>query len=134
MSDMKVLDQNPVQAPVSGSVVNPQGSFGKEKAPIGQSSTEIINPVGSEVKPNLSQEVSEAGVEAKSDQPNLTPEHTELGIDHAGPHVPVPLSLSDKVKLPMSDEEIKKFKTGQDGDSKTGLAILLHKLQKAFGL
>lgn len=131
----KVLDQNPVSVPVANNVVQPQGSLSKEKAPIGPNLSEFIRPAGPEGSPNVSKEEKAAGVEVKSDKPNLTFEHKELGVDHAGPHVSVPTSPSGKVTLPMSEEEVTaQLKTGQDDDSGKWLAGLIRKVIKVFGL
>lgn len=135
-TDVNVLDKNPVSMPVSGSVVSSQvGSSKKEQAPVGQDVSEFVRPAGPEVNPNLSQEEKELGIEVKSERPNLTPGHQELGVDHAGPHVPVSLSPSGKVLLPMSEEEAEKqLKTGQDDDSGKWLARLIKKIIKVMGL
>lgn len=132
-TDVNVLDKNPVSTPVSGSTVALQGPLGKEKAPLGTNLSEFIAPAGPEINPNLPPGVSEH-VEIKSDRPDLTSEHKELGIDYAGPHVPVSTSSSSNPSSLMTEEEIKKFKTGDATDSKTGLAIILDKLKKMIGL
>lgn len=131
--DVKVLDQNPVSAPVPGSAVAPQGSLNKEKPPIGTSLSEFVKPAGPEISPNPSAEEKESGVEIKSDRPSLTSEHRELGMDHAGSNITVLTQPSDSIKLPMSDEEIEQLlKTGENDDSSTGLAKLVDKVGKAL--
>ena len=135
----KALDQSPSVNPTamgSQDPVQPTGNMLKEKAPIGQNFSEFVRPSGAEVIPNVPQEVSDVNVEVKSDKPNLTFEHKELGIDHAGPSVPVPpVSTQNTVTLPMTEEEIEtRLKTGQDDESGTNLARLLKKLIKALTL
>ena len=134
-NDTQVLDQNPgtPQAPVQPVV--PVGSVSKETGPANVNLSEFVRPAGPEGSPNVSEEEKEAGVEVKSDKPNLTFEHKELGIDHAGPHVPVSASASGKVSLPMSEDEvIDKLKTGQDDDSGKWLSKLIQKIMKVMGL
>ncbi|OGH24194.1 MAG: hypothetical protein A3B47_00700 [Candidatus Levybacteria bacterium RIFCSPLOWO2_01_FULL_39_24] len=133
-TDTQVLDQKPVFAPVSGGVTGPQGSLNKEKTPIGTNLSEFVRPAGPEISPNLPQEVSESGVEVKTDKPNLTLEHQELGMEHAGPNITVLTQPSAPIKLPMSEEEItNKLKTGQDDDSGKWQAGLIQKIIKAMG-
>lgn len=132
--DVKVLDQKPASAPVPGSAVAPQGSLNKEKSPIGTNLSEFIKPAGPEISPNPSAEEEKSGVEVKSDRPSLTSEHRELGMDHAGSNITVLTQPSGSIQLPMSDEEIEKLlRTGQDDDSRKGLAKLVDKVGKALG-
>jgi len=127
-ADVKVLEKTPVSL---GQTAPPQSqaSVGTANKEIGHVS-EFIKPAGAELVPNIPPEVSEH-VKITSDRPDLT---QVVDIEHAGPHVPVPVSSSGAVQLPMSKEEIKEFKTGDVEDSKTGLAILLDKLLKMFGI
>ena len=111
----------------------PAGSVNKETGPVGAPDSEFIRP--SETEPQINQELKESGVEVKSDNPDLTFEHKELGVDHAGSHVPVPSSPSGKVTMPMSEDEVTdELKTGQDDDSGKWLAGLIRKIIKAMGL
>lgn len=121
----KVSDQNPV----SGIQVQPIAPVGSANKEAESDLSEFIRPVGSEVSPNLSPEEEKAGIEVESNKPELTPQHKELGIDHAGPDIPVPSSPSGKVTMPMSEEEVvDKLKTGRDDDSGKWLARLINKV------
>lgn len=138
----KILNQNtppvtqtdqvqpqPTVAPVQPSA--PVGSVNKETGPIDVDKTQIseLSPSGAEVSHEISQELKDIGVEEKKDRPDLTSEHKELGLDHAGPHVSVSLSASNKVVMPMSEEEVvDKLKAGQDDDSGKWLAWLMKKI------
>lgn len=139
--DTKIVNQNvnPViqgnQAQVQTQVqpAVPAGSVNKETSPVGASDSEFIKP--SEAEPRINQELKESGIEVKSDKPNLTFEHQELGVDHAGPYVPVSSSPKNKITMSMSEEEIEdRLKTGQDDDSGKWLAGLLQKIMKVLGL
>jgi hypothetical protein len=118
----------PVQPSVSGGMAN------KEIAPTPSTISEL-KPSGPEVNHEINQELKDIGVEEKKDSPDLTFEHKELGVDHAGPHIPVSSAISNKVQLPMSEEEIEKqLKTGQNDDSGKWLAGLVRKIMKVIGL
>lgn len=140
-TDTNVLNKNPVsvgqtvplQPQAAVQPVVPAGSINKETGPVSVSGSEFIKPT--EAEPQVSQELKESGVEVKSDRPDLTFEHKELGIDHAGPHAPVPSSPTGKIVMPMSEEEVaEKIKTGQNDDSGKWLAGLLQKIIKVIGL
>lgn len=123
-------DQAQPQAVVQPVV--PAGSVNKEVGPVVVSDSEFVKP--SEAEPQISQELKESGVEAKSDKPNLTVEHRGL-VDHAGSHTPVSTTPSKTIQYPMSEEEIEKqLKAGQDDDSGTWLAGLIKKIMKVLGL
>lgn len=120
----------PVKTPISNGVSSPVGSPNKETGPV----STPISELASEKEPQISQELKDMGVEEKNDRPDLTDKHKGL-VHHAGPHVAVPTNSSGKVILPMSEEEItSQLKSGQDDDSKKGLAKLLDKVRKALGL
>lgn len=113
--------------------IMPVGSVNKEVGPIVSPVSEAVKPTDAE--PQISQELKDLGIEAKKDEPNITPEHKEIGVDHSGPHAPVPTSSSGNVILPMSEKEIEsQLKTGQNDDSGKWLAGLLQKIIKAMGL
>ena len=127
-TDVNVLDKNPVATPTPCNVVVPQMGSTNKEAPLVAGLPEI-KPAGSEAKHGIDNKLAEIGVEEVRDRPDLTPEHQELGIDHAGPHVPVSSSPSGKVTLPMSEGEMAdKLKTGQDDDSGRWLAWLVKKI------
>lgn len=107
----------------------PVGSANKEVGAISAPVSEFIKPTDTE--PQVSPELKESGVEAKSDKPDLTFEHKELGLDHAGSNITVSSQPSSPIRLPMSEDEIAdKLKTGQDEDSGKGLAKLIQKIIK----
>ena len=123
----KILNQN-----VQAQPVVPIGSFNKEVGPISAPVAEFIKP--SETDPLIDKDIAELGVEVKKDQVNITDEHRGI-VEHAKQFTPTSSPTSSKVTMPMSDEEIDSLlKTGQDDDSKKGLAILLDKLRKIFRL
>lgn len=138
--DTKIVNQNAHPA-IQGNQAQPQaqvqpavpaGSVNKETSPVGASDSEFIK--SSETEPQIGQELKESGVEVKSDKPDLTFEHKELGVDHAGPHTPVSSFPSGKITMPMSEEEVEdRLKTGRDDDSGKWLAGLIQKIIKAIG-
>lgn len=78
----------------------------KEAEPVAistQASAEFLKP--SEVAPEISKEVAEAGVEAVSETPPVTPLHKQMGIEPAKESVPVQTQPSGAVQLPQSQEE-----------------------------
>lgn len=87
----KVLDQNPISGLVASNVVVPQvGSSNKEQAPHAVVESKLSEFIKPEVeKPNVDQEQKDMGVVVKSDKPDLTFEHEELGVVHSGPNVTV---------------------------------------------
>jgi hypothetical protein len=112
--------------------VVPTGSLNKETGPVNASSSEFVKPT--DMEPQIDQDLKELGVEAKKEKPDLTFEHKEIGIEHAGPHIAVSTVPSGKVTLPMSEEEIMdKLKTGQDDDSSKWLAGLINKVIAVMG-
>jgi hypothetical protein len=133
--DVKVVDQNPVSAPVISDVVQPPVSVSqpsKEMEPVVAPTSEFIKP--SEAEPQIDKDLAELGVEAKKDEPKIEDEHKDL-VDHAKQFSPVVPSSPSKVIMPMSDEEVKdKMKTGQDDDSGKGQAKLIDKVMKVLGL
>jgi hypothetical protein len=133
--DVKVVDQNPIPAPVVSDVAQPPVSVGqpnKEAEPMVAPTSEFIKP--SEVEPQIGKDLAELGVEAKKDEPKIEDEHKEI-IDHAKQFSPVAPSTPSKVVMPMSEEEIKnKLETGQDDDSGKGLAKVIDKVMKVLGL
>lgn len=127
-SDTKTLDRNPVSSPVPCNAVLPQmGSLSKEVPPVAVVSE--LKPAGQEVKHAIGKELIDLGVKEISGRLDLTPEHKELGLGHAGESTPAPSSASGKVTMPMSEEEIaNKLKVGQDDDSGKWQAVLLKKI------
>jgi len=121
------VQANPAQSQVQIQPVAPVGSVNKEANPVVAPNSEFIKP--SEAEPQVNKELKEVGVEVKSDSPNLTPEHKELGMDHAGPSIPVTTASANSIQYPMSEEEIKEqLNTGQDDSSKKWLARLIDKV------
>ena len=119
MNDNVVLDKSPGSAPIPGNATPLVGSMNKE-AP-------VISPAGPDTQHNIDQELESIEVEEISENPNLTPEHKELGIEHSGP-IPVP-PPSDNVVMQMSEEEIEaKSKTVKSDDSEKWYMALLKKI------
>lgn len=109
------------------------GSVNKEAGPVAPPVSEFVNPTDAE--PQISKELKDLGIEAKSDRPDLTFEHQELGMDHAGSNIAPVIQSSTPVKLPMTEEEIAdKLKAGESDDSGKWLAGLVQKIIKALGL
>lgn len=81
---------------------------GKEYSPAPIAApADIVRP--SEVEPVLAQEVTEAGVTVvgNPEQPQLTTDHTAIGIAPAKDAVPVRTSPVGHVQLPMEEKEAK---------------------------
>ena len=121
----KVLDQNPVSAPVSNNVVQPTGSMLKEQAPMEQNLSEFVRPAGPEAVPSLPQEVSESGVEVNRDHPDLTFEHKQIGLEHSGATAPVPSVPTGLVQI-SQEKDI--------NSSGTWLNALIEKVEKIMRL
>jgi hypothetical protein len=129
MSDNAVLDRNPVPAPVSGNSVSSVGSMSKEAPPainLDLGSPELT-PTGPDTQHNIDQELTDLEVKEVKDNPDLTSEHKELGIEHSGP---IPVSPpSDSAVMSVSEEEIAaKLKTGKSDDSEKWYMALLKKI------
>jgi len=130
-TDTQVLKESPVSVGQTPPL-QPQTPVGTANKEIGHVS-EFVKPSGAETIPNIPPEVSEH-IKVESDKPDLTPEHKELGLDHAGSNITVSTQPAVPIKLPMSEEEIAdKLKTGQDDDSGKWLAGLIRKII-AWGL
>jgi hypothetical protein len=109
------------------------GSLRKESAPLGQAMPEI-KPSGPEAGHELAQELREIGVKETQQRPDLTNDHREIGMNHAGDSVPAPTSYSNSTNLPMTEEEIEQRIKGSPNDSGTWLALISNKIMKALGL
>ncbi len=97
-NDVKTVDQNPV-AGSQAQPLTPVGLANKETGP----NTAVISelkPAGPEVKHEISQESKELGVAEIQDRPNLTSQHQEIGLEHAGPSVPVLTGPTGLVQIP----------------------------------
>lgn len=128
----KVLDQNPGTPPTPVQPVSSVGGANKEMGRVAGPVSEFVKLT--EAEPQIDKELADLGVEVKKDSPNVTEEHRDF-IDHAKQFTAVSTSASGKVTMPMSEEEVAdQLKTGQDDDSKTGLAKLIDKVIKALGL
>jgi len=128
MNDNAGLDKSSGSAPIPGNIVPPVGSMNKEVPAINLDiGSSELTPAGPDTQHNIDQELENIGVEEKKDNPDLTLEHKELGIEHSGP-IPVP-PPSDNVVVPMSEEEIKaKSKTVKSDDSVKWYMALLTKI------
>lgn len=92
----------------------------------------------SEKLPVLDKELQEARVEAVDDKPVLTEQHQQVGITHSAENNVPSLTPSDKIQLPLTEEEadqiIKNNKdkintdVGEHGDERsyTALSILFY--------
>lgn len=133
----KIVNQSADPVAQINPVQSSTGSANKEMGPVGSSASQLteLQPAGAEVSHNISQELKDLGVEESKDKPDLTREHNQIGVSHAGPHVTVPSGASGKVSLPMSEEEInKQLKIGRNDDSEKWLARLIQKIIKAMGI
>ncbi len=98
----------------------------KEMAPISHAPvSEYLSPT--EVAPQLHPEVQEAGVEAveNKEQPQLSQDHKEAGIEYAKEATPVVIPPPTTVTLPYAVEEAKQIvKKTSTAESKHWLAAL----------
>lgn len=104
----------------------------KESEPITASvsqATEYIKP--SEVSPAISKEVAEAGVEAVSEVPSITPQHKEIGIEMAKESVPVATQPTGAVQLPQSQKEAEML-LKKNSDTRNSLTWLIMSLIRRF--
>lgn len=137
MNNDQTTDQN--KNAVSGVSVQNQpqtqnvGSPHKEYQPVGTSLSETIKP--SEPSLQVNQELKEIGVQVKSDGINLTPEHIQSGLQHAGASTPVSTSPSGRVQLPTTAKQTKKkIKNTKPTDSLRGLLLEILKSIQRMGL
>ena len=125
-NDNKIVDQNPgtPQAPIQP--VPGVGGANKEAVrPVVAPVSEFVRPSGAEITPNIPPEVSSADVKLQSDRPDLTSEHTQIGLVHSPETVAVPTAPSGLVKIPQ---------TGDARDSDTWLNTLTEKVEKVLRL
>ena len=86
------------------STAAPVGAPSKEGGPaVPVTSEKLVVP--SLEKVEVSPELKEIGVEAKSEVPELTPEDAQAGIVHAKESTPVVISEEPSIKLPMSQQQ-----------------------------
>lgn len=106
------INNNPQQ---SAPTVNPSinqpvvssGVGGKEKELVKASGKPPVEEVG--VLPELAPELKEVGVEQVSETVNLPqPVSHATGLTHAGPTTPVTAQLPLKIKVPLTDDQIRK--------------------------
>jgi len=76
-------------------------SLNKEKG--GSAFSEIVKPSEQEVK--VEEELKNVGIVANSDKPKLDEIHEQIGVKHSAESTPVPQTSSNKIVLPMSEEE-----------------------------
>lgn len=135
-SDQAQSVVQPVASPTGDGIVSSVGSANKEIGPLGESAPQLseISPAGAEREHNLSQELKDIGVVETKDRPDLTEEHRQAGIEHAGPAVPVPTTAPNSVQYPLSEEEVAvRLKTGRGDDSGKWLARLIKKVIAVMG-
>ncbi len=134
------VSQQPVQQPVQPTVQPqpiqapqyPVSGPHKEAMPVRQAPVaEYVRPT--EVAPVLQQEVAEAGVEVvhNPEQPQLTPEHKAVGIEHAKEAVPVTIPMQPSIQLPYTPSQVQEIeKKVPISESKHWLAVLTEYLMK----
>lgn len=132
----KVLDQNPSTVAQVGPVqpqtpVQPAAPAAFDAATVGIANKEMgpirvaeIRPAGTEVRHEISQESAELGVREVQDRLDLTLKHQQIGLEHSGATVPVPLGPTGLVQIPKKDIS----------SSATWLNALTEKIQKVLKL
>lgn len=137
MNDDQKIDQNQnaasgVSVPIQSQTQN-VGSPHKEYQPVGTPLSENIKP--SEPRPQVSQELIEIGVQAKSDDFNLTLENRKAGMEHTGASTPVSTYPSGIVQLSTTSKQTKKkIKKTKPTDSLRGLLLEILKSIQRMGL
>ena len=126
-------DQSQVQNPTQIAQNQPQdqgvGSVHKEQGPV----REFVEK--SDVELKIDKELESIGVETKSDDVNLTPEHIKFGLEHAGSSVPASTSPSGKVVLPQTPKQIKKnIEKTKPTDSLRGFLLEIIKNIQRIGI
>lgn len=97
---------SPVNPPVNQQVIS-SGVSSKEKELIKTSEKPPVEEVGT--LPELAPELREVGVEQVSETVNIPqPVSEATGLTHAGPTTPVGVQPQFKVKVPLTDDQIKK--------------------------
>lgn len=143
--DTKTVNQNtnvqfpsqPVQAPTGSGVRSPVGSPNKELGPISEDTTQLneLSPSGAEVNHKISQELKNIGVQETEDRPDLTEDHKQAGINHAGASIPPQTAPTGLIELPLTREEaFAEVKGKKPNDSGWGLGKLVLKVLKVMGI
>lgn len=122
-NDNKIVDQAQPQAPVQP-VPSVGGGANKEVGRVVAPVSEFVTRSGAEAIPNIPPEVS-AHIEVKNDNPTLTEEHKQIGVEYAGPSVQPPTEPSGLVQIPQ---------TTDINNSDTWLNALTEKIQKVMKL
>lgn len=105
------------------------GSVHKEQGPV----RAVVEK--SDVELKIDKELEDIGVEAKTDNINLTSEHTQAGLQHSGSSVPVTTLPSNNVGLPQTPIQIKAdIKKTKPTDSLRGLLLEILKNIQRIGL
>lgn len=134
-NDSKTIGQAQPQVPVvpAQPVQGSAGSLNKEAEPVRASaSLSELSPAGIEVRHGIDQELAELGVKETADNPDLTPEHKQAGLDHS---VPSSQTAPTGFKVPLTEEEARaETKRKKPTDSGWGFAALVLKVLKAAGL
>lgn len=125
--------QVPTQSPVQPAQIHPQaqnvGLPNKEQEPL----RSVIEK--SDVEMKIDNELKDIGVETKSDDVNLTQEHIQAGLQHAGSSVPVSMTPSSNAQMPQTPMQIKiDIKKTKPTDSLRGLLLEILKNIQKIGL
>lgn len=124
--------QAQAQDPVQNVQDQPQASVGSVHKEQGPAQTFVER---SDVELKIDKELEDIGVEAKTDNVNLTAEHTQAGLEHAGASVPVTTVPSGNVQLPQTPLQIKTdIKKTKPTDSLRGLLLEILKNIQRVGL
>lgn len=128
-SETQAQTQNPAQSIQSQPQIQGVGSVHKEQGPV----REFVEK--SDVELKIDKELESIGVETKSEDINLTIEHTQAGLQHSGASVPVSTIPSGKVALPQTTEKVKEdMKKTKPTDSLRGLLLEILKNIQRIGL
>lgn len=128
-------DDNKIVNQTTPPVAVPTGSMQKEQGPVRPGLTDFMKPAGTEVKHEISDDQKEVGVEEKTDNLNLTDQHKEIGMNHAGATIPVSTAPMQPIQYPMSETEmLEKLKAGNSDDSGKWLTTLIKKIKLAFAI
>lgn len=133
VNDTNTNQQPPVQTDQSlQQPTAPAAAPYKEAEPVAISAetpAEFVQP--SEVGPSIPKEVAEAGVEAVSEVPSITPQHREIGIEPAKESVPVATQPTGAVTLPQTQKEAE-ILLKKNSDTRNSFTWLIMSLIRRF--
>ena len=102
VSGIQPQAQNPAQTIQNQPQAQSVGAPNKEQEP----ARGVVEK--SDVELKIDKELEDIGVEVKSDDVNLTAEHTQAGLQHSGTSVPVSTAETNIVVQKQSSKQIKK--------------------------